>query len=371
MIVHRQRYSCRMSRPTRATIDAGAMAHNLARARELAGGARVWAVVKADAYGHGLENALAGFAQADGLALVEFDRAERLRALGWRRPILMLEGAFEAADVALAERLDLGLVVHSAEQCAWVEALGRDRCLDLFAKFNSGMNRLGFDEAGIRAAHASLGAARATRSITLVTHFANADLPGGADEALARFERATRGLAGARSTCNSAALIDVPRARGEASRGDSVRPGIMLYGATPFAGRAAASLGLRAAMTLESRLIAVQRLGPGDAVGYGSTFVADRAMRIGVVACGYADGYPRHAPSGTPLAVDGVRTRTVGRVAMDMLTVDLEPVPRAGIGSAVELWGDTVPIDEVAAHAGTIGYELMCALAPRVARAVR
>ena len=337
-----ERYSARMSRPTLATIELAALTHNLRRARTLASGARVWAVVKADAYGHGLGNALEAFGEADGLALVEFDGAQRLRELGWTRPILMLEGAFDAGDTALAAQLDLALVVHCDDQRDWVESL-EGGSVDVFLKFNSGMNRLGYGEAGLRATYQSLQGARATRSITLATHFANADIAGGADTALARFERATH----------------------------SVRPGIMLYGATPFADRSAAELGLRAAMTLESRLIAVQQLAVGDAVGYGSTFVADRSMRIGVVACGYADGYPRHAPTGAPVAVDGVRTRTVGRVAMDMLMVDLEPVPGAGAGSRVELWGSTIPIDEVATHAGTIGYELMCALAPRVERAVR
>ncbi len=360
-----------MSRPTLATIHIDAMAHNLERARRLAQGSMVWAVVKADAYGHGLGNAIRAFERADGLALVEFDGARRLRELGWKRPILMLEGAFDARDVESAVRLDLGLVVHCVEQAAWVEAITGERRLDVFLKFNSGMNRLGFDEQGLRAAYRALRASPATRSLTLATHFANADLPGGADDALERFARASVGLAGARSMCNSAALVAVPAARGLDSRGDSVRPGIMLYGATPFADRDAASLGLRPAMVLESRLIAVQRLQAGDAVGYGSTFVADRPMHIGVVACGYADGYPRHAASGAPVAVDGVRTRTVGRVAMDMLTVDLEPVAGASVGSRVELWGETIAIDEIASNAGTIGYELMCALAPRVARAVR
>jgi alanine racemase len=350
-----------MSRPTQATISVAAMRHNLARARAEVRGARVWAVVKANGYGHGLMNALRGFADADGLALVEFDLAVRLREAGWRGPILMLEGAFDAGDVRAAGEHRLGLVIHRDEQLEWLSALGQAVLPDLFLKFNSGMSRLGFDASGLRAAHARLAGHPGAASLTLMTHFANADLPGGATDALERFETACRGLSGARSTANSAAILDLPQAHA-----DAVRPGIMLYGASPFAGRSAAQLGLRPAMKLSSKLIAVQRLSAGDAVGYGSTFVADAPMRIGVVACGYADGYPRHAPTGTPIAVDGVRTRTVGRVAMDMLMVDLEPVPAAGVGSAVELWGEEVPIDEVASSAGTIGYELMCALAPRV-----
>jgi len=337
------------------------MRHNLARVRAAVHGARVWAVVKANGYGHGLMNALRGFADADGLALVEFDLAVRLREAGWRGPILMLEGAFDAGDVRAAEEHRLGLVIHHDEQLDWLTVQGPQVKLDLFLKFNSGMSRLGFDAAGLRAAHARLVKHPGAASLTLMTHFANADLPGGATDALERFDTACRGLSGARSTANSAAILDIPDAHA-----DAVRPGIMLYGASPFAGRSAAELGLRPAMNLSSKLIAVQRLRAGDAVGYGSTFVADAPMRIGVVACGYADGYPRHAPTGTPIAVDGVRTRTVGRVAMDMLMVDLEPVPAAGVGSVVELWGEGVPIDEVASSAGTIGYELMCALAPRV-----
>jgi len=350
-----------MPRPTEALISIPSLRRNLARARALAPASRVWAVVKANGYGHGLANVLAGFGAADGLALVEFDAALRLRELGWRGPLLMLEGAFDAADVRTAIEHRLALVVHDEAQVAWLAQAGDAGRVDVFLKFNSGMNRLGFRARPLRAAHRRLSALPACASLTLMTHFANSDLPGGAEPAIEAFERAADGLAGARSLSNSAAVFDHARAHA-----DWVRPGIMLYGATPFADRDAGSLGLSAAMTLRSRLIAVQSLAAGDAVGYGSTFVAPAPMRVGVVACGYADGYPRHAPGGTPVAVDGVLTRTVGRVAMDMLTVDLGPVPAAGVGSAVELWGAQVPIDAVAASAGTIGYELMCALAPRV-----
>ena len=350
-----------MPRPILATISVPALRANLRRAREHAAGARVWAVVKANGYGHGLLAALRGFADADGLALVEFDKASELRRAGWAGPVLMLEGAFDGDDVAQAAAEGLSLAVHDAAQCEAIARLPGPAALDVFLKLNSGMNRLGFLHDEFRAAFARLEAAPAVRSVTLMTHFANADLPGGADEALRRFEAACEGLDAPRSMANSAATVAVP-----AALGDWVRPGVMLYGASPFAERSAASLGLAPAMALESRVIGVQRLRPGDSVGYGSIFTADRPMRVGIVACGYADGYPRHAPSGTPVAVDGVRTRTVGRVSMDMLVVDLEPAPGAGVGSAVELWGATVPIDEVAQAAGTIGYELMCALAPRV-----
>ena len=338
------------------------MRHNLARVRALAPGARAWAVVKANAYGHGLEAALEGFREADGLALVEFDKAGALRRAGWQRPILMLEGAFDADDLAQAARDRLALVVHEPRQVDWLSAASPSQPIDAHLKFNSGMNRLGFDETGLRDAHARLRALPAVASVALVTHFANADLAGGADGAIARFERASAGLAGDRSLANSAAVVAIP-----AAHGDWVRPGIMLYGASPFGDRSAADCGLRPAMRLASRLIAVRTLAAGDSVGYGAAFTADRPMRVGIVACGYADGYPRHAPTGTPIAVAGRRTRTLGRVSMDMLVADLDPVPEASPGDEVELWGGgLVDIDEVAASAGTIGYELMCALAPRV-----
>ena len=194
---------------------------------------------------------------------------------------------------------------------------------------------------------------------------ANADVAGGTSEALARFDRVTAPFQAEQSLSNSAALLSYP-----AAHRDWVRPGIMLYGATPFPDRTARQLGLQAVMSFRSTLIAIQHLQPGDAVGYGSSFVADRAMSIGIVACGYADGYPRHAPTGTPIAVAGVRTRTIGRVSMDMLAADLTAIPGARPGSEVELWGSVVPVDEVASSAGTIGYELTCAIAPRVERRV-
>jgi alanine racemase len=336
------------------------MQHNLARARSWAAGARVWAVVKANAYGHGIESALRGFSAADGLALIEFEHAQRLRDAGWRGPVLMLEGAFEPADLDAAAALGLALAVHSEAQLRWLEAWRGAGRIPVHLKLNSGMNRLGFPPAEFRLAHARLSALASVPTVATMAHFADADVRGGAERALQCFLAASQGLAGERAA-NSAALIDIPAARCE-----WVRPGVILYGASPFAGRSAASLGLRPAMTLASRLIGVQRLQAGDTVGYGSTFTAPGPMRIGVVACGYADGYPRHAPNGTPVAVAGVRTRLVGRVAMDMLTVDLTPVPGADIGAEVELWGATVPIDEVAEASGTIGYELMCALAARV-----
>ncbi len=321
----------------------------------------MWAVSKANAYGHGLQAALAGFDNADGLALIEFECAQALRAAGWQGPLLMLEGAFDPGDVAQAGRDRLTLLVHEPRQLDWLACARPQTPIPVYLKYNSGMNRLGFDAAGFARAYAALSRMPAVASITLATHFANADVPGDAEEAIARFDAATAVLPGERSLANSAAVLALP----DAHR-DWVRPGIMLYGASPFADRSAADCGLRPAMRLASRLIAVQRLAAGASVGYGSLFTASQPTRIGVVACGYADGYPRHAPTGTPIAVAGTLTRTVGRVAMDMLMVDLDPVPQAGIGDEVELWGSQIEIDEVARMAGTVGYELMCAVAPRV-----
>jgi alanine racemase len=238
--------------------------------------------------------------------------------------------------------------------------------LAVFLKVNTGMNRLGISVDRIGAALARLAATGSVAEITLMTHFADADGPEGVTAQLARFEAATRGLALPRSLANSAALLRHPQ-----TRADWVRPGIMLYGCSPFADEAAQALGLRPVMTLASELIAVRHLAAGEHVGYGSTFTAERAMRIGVVACGYADGYPRHAPTGTPIVVAGRRTRTVGRVSMDMLAVDLDGIPEAGIGTPVTLWGDGLSCDEVAAAAGTVSYELLCALATRVPQTER
>lgn len=353
-----------MPRPLTATIHFPALRHNLALARRRAGDARVWAVVKANAYGHGLERAMRAFAEADGLALIEVDAAVRLREYGWRKPILLLEGFFDAQDLPLLSAHQIQTAVHCEEQIALIEQAGLAQPIDVHLKMNSGMNRLGFTPAAYPAAHARLAANPAVRSITLMTHFANADDPGNArmplDEQVRRFHEATVGLPGVRSVANSAALLT----REDLASG-WVRPGIMLYGATP-GGNTAAGFGLRAGMTLASEVIGIQRIQPGEAVGYGSRFVAEKPMTIGVVACGYADGYPRHAPAGTPVIVNGTRTALIGRVSMDMITVDLTDVPQAGIGSKVELWGAQLPIDEVAEAAGTIGYELMCGLAPRV-----
>lgn len=363
-----------MPRPIEALIHTGALAHNLARARAQAPDARVWAVVKANAYGHGIERVFEPLRAADGFALLDLVEAERLRALDWRGPILLLEGVFEPRDLELCSRLNLWHAVHCQQQIDWLSAHKTHQPHRVFLKMNSGMNRLGFSPTAFRSAWARLNALPQVDEISLMTHFSDADSPAGIAHQVAAFERATLDLPGERSLSNSAAVLRHmgPGASGAGLASDWVRAGILIYGSAPdFPEHDSAHWGLQPAMTLRSRLIGMQSLQPGDTVGYGSRFVAERAMRIGIVACGYADGYPRHAGSGTPVLVDGVRCTTVGRVSMDMLAVDLTPVPAAQPGSEVTLWGDgphgsRLAIDEVAQAAGTIGYELMCALAPRV-----
>jgi alanine racemase len=356
-----------MPRPLYALIDLDALRQNLSVLRSRAPHSRAFAVVKANAYGHGLDRVIDALRGADGLAMLDLDEAERVRAAGWRGPVLLLEGVFEPRDLELCSRLGLWHTVHHDEQ---IEALSKHKTQEphrVFLKLNSGMNRLGFAPHRYRSAWARLQALPQVDEISHMTHFSDADGSRGVSHQLQVFEEVTRDLAGERSLANSAALLRHPE-----TQADWVRPGIAMYGSAPdHPEHDAAHWGLQPVMSLRSQLISVQHLKQGDTVGYGSGFVAANDMRMGVVACGYADGYPRHAPTGTPVLVNGRRTRTLGRVSMDMLAVDLTPTPDAQVGSAVTLWGkaetgQVLSIDEVAAAACTVGYELMCALAPRV-----
>ena len=358
-----------MPRPIQATIHTQAFANNLAVARRAAPDARIWAVVKANAYGHGIERVFDGLRGADGFALLDLNEAQRVRDLGWRGPILLLEGAFELRDLELCSRLDLWHTVHCDAQIDMLAAHKTNVPHRVFLKMNSGMNRLGFAPAQYRSAWARLNALPQVDEISLMTHFGNADGPKGIADAMATFAAVTGDLPGERTLSNSAATLRHPDA---VAASDWVRPGIAVYGSAPdYPEHSAAHWGLQPTMTLAAKIIAAHAIPAGAGVGYGSNFVAETRMRIGVVACGYADGYPRICPTGTPVLVDGVRTRTLGRVSMDMLTVDLTPVPAAEQGSEVILWGRAangavLPIDEVAIQAQTVGYELMCGLAQRV-----
>jgi alanine racemase len=372
-----------MPRPIVAKVHLNALRHNLQRMRAAVPDARVWAVVKANAYGHGIERVFPALRAADGFAVLDLTEAQRLRALDWRGPILLLEGAFEPRDLEWCSRLHLWHVVHTAEQIDWLASHKTEQAHRVFLKMNSGMNRLGFGAQALRAAWTRLNALPQVDEISLMTHFSDADGPRfGADgiaHQVAAFAAATHDLPGERSLCNSAATLrHAPGQPGLAA--DWVRPGIAVYGSAPdHPAHGAQAWQLQPTQTLASQLIALQTLAAGDSVGYGSTFVATGPMRIGIVACGYADGYPRHAPGqqavAAPVLVRGVRSRLVGRVSMDMLAVDLGPAEAQGgpcaVGDEVVLWGrsqsgSVLPIDEVAQAAGTLSYELMCAVAPRV-----
>ncbi|MDD5057736.1 MAG: alanine racemase [Sideroxydans sp.] len=349
-----------MSRPIHAHIDLSALTNNL-RAVRRATTARVMAVVKANAYGHGLLRVAQALNGAEGFALLDVRDAITLRDAGFRQTILLLEGFFSQDEVPLLAEYQLTTVIHSQQQLAWLDAYPRKNGLSVWLKINSGMNRLGFTPAEFPAAMERLKTHRAVRDITLMTHFATADEAAGIAAQLQVFNQLAAPYHLPRSLANSAAILRYP-----AAHGDWVRPGIMLYGSSPFADSSAQQLGLQAVETLSSQLISVRELRAGDGIGYGALFRADHNMRIGTVACGYADGYPRHAPSGTPILVNGQRTRTLGRVSMDMLAVDLSNIPDAQPGSRVVLWGDGLPVDDVASAAGTISYEMLCAVTARV-----
>ena len=361
-----------MPRPILATIHTAALRNNIQRARRAAPDSKVWAVVKANAYGHGIERVFEGLRSADGFALLDLDEAARIRKLGWRGPILLLEGVFEQRDLELCSRLGLWHTVHCDEQIQMLATHKTEVPHRVFLKMNSGMNRLGFAPHQYRAAWTRLNALPQVEEISLTTHFSDADGAKGIEEQLRIFNTTTQDLPGERSVANSAATLR----HGIKAAADWIRPGIALYGSAPdFPEHTYADWELLPTMTLSSKIIAIQAINTPATVGYGSIFKAEKPMTIGVTACGYADGYPRHCSTGTPVLVQGIRTRMVGRVSMDMITVDLEPLIQAGIefgvSSEVTLWGNAsngavLPIDEVAQAGGTVGYELMCALAQRV-----
>ncbi len=365
-----------MPRPIQALIHPDALHHNLQVLRRHAPDARLWAVVKANAYGHGIEHVFSALAGADGIALLDLEEARRVRALGWRGPVLLLEGVFEQRDLEACSRLDLWHSVHCEAQIDMLAAHKTHVPQRVFLKINSGMNRLGFAPHQARAAWTRLNALPQVGEISLMTHFSDADGPLGIAAQAQAFQTATSDLPGERCVSNSAAVLrralHARQSQHELPASDWVRTGIALYGGAPDFGQPdAVDADLQATMSLRAQVIATQQLQTGDTVGYGSCFTAPQPMRIGIVACGYADGYPRSCGTGTPVLVDGRHSRTIGRVSMDMLAVDLTELPNSGQGAEVTLWGYAssgalLPIDAVARAGGTIGYELMCALAARV-----
>lgn len=346
-------------RPARALIDLQALRHNYRLARELTG-AKALAVIKADAYGHGaVRCALALEAEADGFAVACIEEALELRAADIKAPVLLLEGFFEASELALIAEHDLWCVVHSLWQLEAIEQTQVHKPLTVWLKLDSGMHRVGLHPKDYHEAYQRLLASGKVSRIVLMSHFARADeLDADATaQQIAVFEAARQGLAAECSLRNSPGVLGWPQAPS-----DWVRPGLMLYGATPFEVAQAQAERLQPVMTLQSRVISVRELPAGEPVGYGAKFVSPRPTRVGVVAMGYADGYPRQAPNGTPVLVAGQRTQLIGRVSMDMLSIDLTDVPQATVGSPVELWGKQVLASEVAAHAGTIPYQIFCNL---------
>ena len=355
-------------RPILAAISSSALQHNLAVVKKQAPHSKIMAVVKANAYGHGLLNVARSLNAAEGFAVLGVNEAITLREAGFRQTILLLEGVFHAQELASAVSYNLDLVVHSTLQLNMLLRAELAKPVHVHLKMNTGMNRLGFTPEHYISAFNSLKSCPNVSGITLMTHFATADKDPGIEAPLALFQRTVQGLTQPTSLANSATILRYPNLQA-----DWVRPGIMLYGATTVSGVSAAEFGLKPVMQLSTEIIAVQTIAAGQSIGYGNRFTADKTTRVGVVACGYADGYPRHAgllgdlhQHGAPIAVSGKVTRTLGRVSMDMLFCDLTNIPDADIGSPVELWGNQIPVDAVAEAADTVGYELLCAVSPRV-----
>ena len=352
-----------MARNTIARIDAAALAHNLARVRELAPRSRVMAVVKADAYGHRLDLCLPALAGADLLAVATLEEARAIRRLGSRQPVLLLEGVIEAGDLSVAAELNLELTVHHEHQVVALERFGRSPTPRVWLKLDSGMHRLGVAPEDVQSIHGRLMRLPGVSRVNLVSHFASADRPEHpqTQRQHERFRSLTRGLDGQVCLANSAAVLNFPD-----THGDWIRAGIMLYGISPVSDRDGPALGLRPVMTLTSELMAVNHVPAGEAVGYGGRFVAPRDMRVGVAAIGYGDGYPRSTADGTPVQVAGRMCALAGRVSMDLITIDLANCPHARVGDRVVLWGRGLPVEAVAERAGTIPYELVCRITRRV-----
>jgi alanine racemase len=352
------------------TIDLGALQSNLEVLRRLAPKARVMAVIKANAYGHGLVAVARALESADALAVARLGEALNLREAGIKTPILLLEGVLDREQLIAAAAADLELVVHSEEQVELLQGAPAGVRFKIWLKLDSGMNRLGFKSDAFRAAHAALSALPCVqRPFNLCTHLSSADspeLPTTAEQLMV-FEAATRSLPGARSLVNSAGLLSFPD-----SHADWVRPGLALYGISPFRGSTGVDHGLRPVMTLCSRVIAVKDLAEGEQVGYGGDWSATRSTRLAIASVGYGDGYPRSAACGTPILVNGERAGIVGRVSMDMLAVDVtEAQHPTRVGDPVVLWGDGLPVEEIALWAETIPYTLVCGITQRVALTFR
>jgi alanine racemase len=353
-----------VSRATSATIHLGALRDNLRKIRERASGAKVMAVVKADGYGHGLERVARALGGADAFGVACIADGQRLRAAGVTQRIVVLSGIDEAADIAEMHRLGLESAIHHDAQIAWLAADRDPRPLRVWLKLDSGMHRLGFSPAHARDAYERLRALpNVDRAIGLMTHFANSDVFDDAQTPaqIECFEHTFGDLPGPRALSNSAGVLGWPRAHAQ-----WVRPGGLLYGISAVEGKSGADFGFRPAMTLSSKLVAINRIAKGEPIGYAATWTCPEDMDIGVAQIGYGDGYPRSAIAGTPILINGRRARIVGRVSMDLITIDLREHIDARVGDPVVLWGNDLPVEEIAAHSATIGYELVCGMTRRV-----
>jgi alanine racemase len=352
-----------MTRSAEARIDLSALRHNFQRVRQSAPASRVLAVIKANAYGHGMLRVAQALDAADAFAVARLDEALSLRSAGVDKPIVLLEGFTAADELAALAQHNLETVVHNDVQIALLEQSNMHKPIPVWLKIDTGMHRLGIAPGDTAAAWSRLQACGAVaKPIRFMTHFANSDLRGDARNAaqIAQFTSALAGLQGECSSANSAAILALPE-----THADWVRPGIMLYGVSPFTNGHAQDEDLQPVMTLSTQLIAINRRRKGDAVGYGGEWVCPEDMPVGVAAVGYGDGYPRHARAGTPVLIDGVRVPLIGRVSMDMITLDLRTIPDTKIGAPVVLWGDGLPVEEIAECAGTIAYQLLCGVTPR------
>ena len=347
-----------------ALIDLSALKHNLNRAGQAAPHSRIIAVIKANAYGHGLIRAAQSLSAADQFAVARVSEGVQLRAAGIDKPILILEGCFDKEELQVASAQQLQLVIHCREQLLLLEMVEVSSPVACWLKINSGMHRLGIPPDGAVEAHHRLSKLPSVSPpVRLMTHLANADdLQDSASRLqLERFRPLVEKLEVESSIANSAGILGWPETRSE-----WIRPGIMLYGASPFLNGRAENDGLQPVMTLTSRLIAINLCPRGAGIGYGGSWRCPEEMSVGVVAIGYGDGYPRHAPSGTPVLLNGERLPLVGRVSMDMITLDLRTQPEAHVGDPVTLWGRGLPAEEIAEAAGTIAYELFCGVTSRV-----
>ena len=358
-----------MSRTALATIHLGALRRNLARTREQAQGAKVMAVVKADGYGHGLERVARALHTADAFGVAALGDGLRLRAAGIDKRIVVLSGPDEAADLAELRRLGLDAVIHHDAQMRWLEADAKTASasahpLRVWLKIDTGMHRLGFAPERAAEIHARLHAlSNVDADIVLMTHFAASDEFGSpaTPAQIAVFDAATRDLPGPRALANSAGVLGWPQARN-----DWVRVGGLLYGLSVIEGKTGAALGFEPAMTLSAKLVSVNSVHRGDRIGYAGVYRCSEDMPVGVAAIGYGDGYPRSAPSGTPVVVNGQLAAIIGRISMDLIAIDLRNVPNANVGDRVVLWGAELPVEEIAARSGTISYDLTCGMTRRV-----